>query len=88
MSSLNLRLPDYLHDHVRDLAKREGVSINQLILLAVAEKVSALDAETYLQARAERADAGAFRKVLDSVPDAPVEERDAIPEDLQKHFSK
>jgi len=88
MSSLNLRLPDYLHDHVRDLAKREGVSINQLILLAVAEKVSALDAETYLLARAGRADAGAFKEALNSVPDAPPEERDAIPEDLQKHFSK
>lgn len=88
MSSLNLRLPDYLHDHIRELAKREGVSINQLITLAVAEKVSALDAATYLRERADRADEDAYRAVLAAVPDVPTDERDAIPEDLQKLFSK
>ncbi|MCB0162394.1 MAG: toxin-antitoxin system HicB family antitoxin, partial [Caldilineaceae bacterium] len=42
MSSLNLRLPDSLHDQVRELARQDNVSINQFITLAVAEKVSAL----------------------------------------------
>ncbi len=83
MSSLNLRLPDYLHDHIRELAKREGVSINQLITLAVAEKVSALDAATYLRERADRADEDAYREVLAAVPDVPADEHDAVPEDLR-----
>ncbi|MCB0162314.1 MAG: toxin-antitoxin system HicB family antitoxin, partial [Caldilineaceae bacterium] len=39
MSSLNLRLPDSLHDQVRELARQDNVSINQFITLAVAEKV-------------------------------------------------
>ncbi len=88
MSSLNLRLPDYLHNHIRELAKREGVSINQLITLAVAEKVSALDAAAYLQERASRADADAYEEVLRAVPDVPANERDTIPEDLQALFDK
>ena len=88
MSSLNLRLPDYLHNHIRDLAKREGVSINQLITLAVAEKVSALNAADYLQARASRADAGAYEEVLDAVPDIPADSHDVVPEDLQDLFER
>ncbi len=31
MSALNLRLPDSIHRHIREIAKREGVSINQFI---------------------------------------------------------
>jgi predicted HicB family RNase H-like nuclease len=45
MGVLSLRLPDYLHKQVRELAKQEGVSINQFITLAVAEKMSALVTE-------------------------------------------
>ena len=86
MGKVNLHLPDYLHGHVRELAKQEGVSINQFIALAVAEKVSALSAADYLQMRASRADADAYREVLDAVSDAPADSYDAVPEDLQKLF--
>jgi len=42
MSTMSLRLPDSIHRHIKEIAKREGVSINQLITTAVTEKVSAL----------------------------------------------
>ena len=42
MSTLSLRLPDSLHELNRQLAKREGISINQLIASATAEKMKAL----------------------------------------------
>jgi hypothetical protein len=45
------------------------VSINQFIATAVAEKISALATEDYLQARAQRADSGAFAAVLAKVAD-------------------
>lgn len=61
MSALSLRLPDSVHRHIKELANKEGVSINQFIASAVAEKVSAIAAEEYLQARAERADTSAFQ---------------------------
>ncbi|MEW6220979.1 MAG: YlcI/YnfO family protein [Thermodesulfobacteriota bacterium] len=54
MSTLSLRLPASLHRELRNLASREGVSINQFIATAVAEKVAALLTEDYLQARAGR----------------------------------
>ncbi|MCP4297243.1 MAG: toxin-antitoxin system HicB family antitoxin [Proteobacteria bacterium] len=40
MSTLSLRLPDSLHERVKNLSKVEGVSINQFITLALTEKMS------------------------------------------------
>lgn len=68
MSALNLRLPDSIHRHIRDIARQDGVSINLFITSAVAEKISALTTEDYIKERARRAKKGAFRRVLDRVP--------------------
>jgi len=67
MSALNLRLPDSIHRHIREIANKDGVSINLFITSAVSEKISALTTEEYIAARAARARKGAFRKVLDRV---------------------
>jgi predicted HicB family RNase H-like nuclease len=40
MSTLSLRLPESLYKYVRDVAKRENISINQLIPVALAEKLA------------------------------------------------
>jgi hypothetical protein len=69
MSALSLRLPESLHRRVRELSEREGISINQLIATAVAEKLSALDAEDYLAERARRGDRNKFDRALDRVRD-------------------
>jgi len=53
MSSLSLRLPDSLHRHIKELSEKEGVSINQFISTAVAEKISALSTQNYLEERAK-----------------------------------
>jgi hypothetical protein len=68
MSALNLRLPNSIHRYVRDVAKREGVSINQFIASAVSEKISAIMTEEYLEQRGKRAREGDLRRVLDTVP--------------------
>lgn len=69
MSTISLRLPESLHEGARELAKKEKISINQLITLALAEKVSALMTEDYLAARAGRASKRKFRKALAKVAD-------------------
>ena len=71
MSTLSLRLPESIHRHIKDIAEREGVSINQFILTAISEKVSAILTEEYLETRARRAKTGALEQVLDSVSDRP-----------------
>ena len=45
MSTMSLRLPDYLHNSIRDIADNEHISVNQLVTTAIAEKVSALATE-------------------------------------------
>jgi hypothetical protein len=69
MSTISLRLPDSLHKTARDLAKQENISINQLITLALAEKMSALMAEEYLSKRAKHGSRRKFIKALTKVAD-------------------
>ncbi len=79
MSTLSLRLPESLHNQLKDVAEREGVSINQLITTAVAEKLSALMTVNYLEERAARGNRAAFDRVLAKVPDVPADEGDERP---------
>lgn len=78
MTTVSLRLPNSLHRGVKDLAKREGVSMNQIIATAVAEKLSALMTEDYLEARARRGSRERFEAVLAKVPEVEPEERDRL----------
>ena len=54
-SNFALRLQPSLLDEARKVAETEGVALNQLINVAVAEKLSALRTESYFQERAARA---------------------------------
>ena len=78
MSTLSLRLPDSLHKRVRELAQQDGISINQFISTAVAEKMAALMTEEYLEKRAQRGSREKFLAVLARVPDVPPEPGDEI----------
>jgi hypothetical protein len=78
MGTLSLRLPDSLHEAIRQLAEDEHVSINQLISTAVAEKVSALMTETYLKERSRRGSRQDFEDIMSRVPDAPPNPEDDL----------
>ncbi len=67
MSALSLRLPESIHRHIREIARKEGVSINQFVSSAVSEKISALMTENYLKSRAKRAKKEDFRRILAKV---------------------
>jgi hypothetical protein len=77
MSTLSVRLPNSLHRHLRELAEREGVSMNQLVSCAVGEKLAALMTEDYL-ARAGRGSRKVYEGVLRRVPDVRPDERDKL----------
>ena len=78
MSTLSLRIPKSLHEQIRQLAKREGIYINQFVASAAAEKMSALLTEEYIEKRAKRANLKKFQEVLKKVPDAEPEDYDRI----------
>jgi hypothetical protein len=56
---------------LREAAAKDSISINQFIATAVAEKMSALLTEDYLEHRAKRGNATAFDRILKRVPDVP-----------------
>ncbi len=78
MSTISLRLPESLHKQVRELAKKEGISINQFLATAVAEKMSALMTEEYLEARAQRGSREAFDRAMAKVKNQAAEPHDQI----------
>lgn len=63
-SNFALRLQPSLLEEARRLAEEEGVAVNQLINVAVAEKLSALRTEAYFEERAARAGLKKARRIL------------------------
>ncbi len=78
MSALSLRLPESIHSKLKEIAKRDNVSINQFISSAVSEKIAALATEDYLSERARMASRSKFDSALDAVPDTDPEPRDKM----------
>lgn len=78
MSTISLRLSESLHRQVRELARREGVSINQFISTALAEKLSALMTVDYLDERARRGSREKFERALGKVRERAPEPGDAV----------
>lgn len=79
MSTLTINLPDSLHKSLHDLAQRDGISVDQFIATAVAEKMSALMTETYLEERARRGSRERYETALAQVPDVEPEAYDRLP---------
>lgn len=78
MTTISLRLPDSLHKAVRELVEQEGGSINHFVTLALAEKLAALQTETYLRERAQQGNVTKFRAALAKVADVPAVEEDQL----------
>ena len=83
-SNFALRLQPALLDEARKLAQSEGVALNQLINVVVAEKVSALRTEEYFAERAWRANPEKIARILNRVGKGnPPVERDELPPELE-----
>lgn len=80
MSTLSLRLPDSVHEQIKILAKKDGISINQFAASAIAEKMAAYLTEEYLKKRAEKGNEAAFLAVMAKVPAIEPEPEDKLPE--------
>jgi len=78
MSTISLRLPESLHKQIRELASQEGISVDQFAATAIAEKLSALMTNSYLEQRAARGDRGLFEQAMAKVSDAPPDAEDQL----------
>jgi len=78
MSTISLRIPDSLHKQIRKLADQDGISINQFISTAAAEKLAALMTVDYLVERAKRGSREKLEAALALLPDIEPEDYDKL----------
>ena len=73
-----IRIPESLLKQVQALAAKEGITVEQFISSAIAEKASAWMTVDYLKERAERGSREKFLQALSKVPDAEPDEGDHL----------
>lgn len=79
MTTISLRIPKSLHKTTKDIVQQEGISMNQFITMALAEKVAAIATEEYLEQRALHASREKFLAAMAKVSDVdPEDERDRL----------
>ncbi|GAP35081.1 toxin-antitoxin system HicB family antitoxin [Piscinibacter sakaiensis] len=71
MTALTIRLPDSVHLRIKELAARDGVSVNQFIASAAAEKMASVMTLDYLRAEAAQGRREDFLAVLGRAGDGP-----------------
>lgn len=74
-----LRLSQSVMRAAKETAARDGISLNQFIATAVAEKLSALRTEDLLKERAARADWRRVQEILDRTGTESPQPGDEIP---------
>jgi len=76
-STYPLKLPTSIKKAAQRLAKEDGVSLNQWIAVAVAEKVGSVEtAASFFKHRAQGATGDAFARFVANAPDVPPDRND------------
>ena len=79
MTALTIRLPNSVHQKIKELAERDAISVNQFIASAAAEKMASVMTLDYLKAEAAQGRRSDFTHYLRQVPDAPAPPGDEMP---------
>ena len=78
MNMMSLRLPTSMYGDLKEVATVEGVSMNQFVTIAIAEKIATLNTLDYLDKRAKRGSRDKLLAVLAKAPDVEPEEFDKL----------
>jgi len=73
MTTVSIPIPDSVASGIRDLAQKEGYSLESFVAAAAAEKLAVVHSVDYLKQRAAQADLGEFDRLLSLVPDVEPE---------------
>lgn len=74
----NVAVPESLLKQVRELSEKEGITVDQFVSSAIAEKASAWMTIEYLKERAKRGSREKFLKALSKVPKVEPDKDDRI----------
>ncbi len=83
-SNYALRLPASLKRELEKVAREDGTSLNQLIVTAVAEKLSALRTADFFEERRARADVSTALAIMDRTDGEPPRAGDELPEGYKR----
>lgn len=75
---MSLRMPDYLKTAVNEVCQGEKISLNQFIVNALSEKVSALQTVDIIEKKAAQASKEDFLTALKQVPSNEPSEDDKL----------
>lgn len=76
MTALTIRLPNSVHQKIKELAARDDVSVNQFIASAASEKMASVLTLDYLKSEAKKGKRSDFEHYLSLVPDVPAQAGD------------
>jgi len=80
MTALTVRLPNSVHQKVKELALRDEISVNQFIAAAVSEKMASVMTLNYLKLEAAKGSRSDFDRFMSLVPSAPAVASDELPD--------
>ena len=78
LSTYPLRLPRSIRTGVERFSKQDGISINQFVSIAVAEKLAMMQAKDYFSERRARADMNAFDQLMQRTGGEPPRAGDVL----------
>lgn len=76
MTALTIRLPNSVHQKIKERAARDDVSVNQFIASAAAEKMASVLTLDFFKAEAAKGQRSDFDRYLSMEPDVPAQEGD------------
>ena len=76
MTALTIRLPNSVHQKIKELAERDDISVNQFIASAAAEKMASVMTLDYLRSEAGKGKRSDFEHYLSRVPNTAAEAKD------------
>jgi predicted DNA-binding ribbon-helix-helix protein len=79
MTAITIRLPNSVHQKIKELAARDDVSVNQFIASAASEKMASVMTLDFLKAEATKGKRSDFDHYLSMVPDVPAQVGDELP---------
>lgn len=79
MTTVSVPIPDSILQGIRELAARDGYTLESFMASAAAEKLSVFQGVDYLKKRAAKADLADFDSLLERVPDAEPDSQDRLP---------
>ena len=78
METISIKISESIHKSLKQLAKKDRVSINQFVTTAITEKISAFMTKKYLEERGKRGSKKKFMDALAKIPDVEPENFDRL----------